>query len=216
MNRVRQAGAPADQARPRPNGDDPPSNSTRYRACRATPGTRGTAEPDGLLERLLKFDGKPLFPERIAYTVPYQLSDEEAHLYMAVTDYVREEFNRAEALANARRAGTVGFALTILQRRLAARLGRRRTQGMAEVIVERPRAVGVEIDDPEWWTVEAADDVGDGSDAEPWPPPACRYRRRRRRGSQSVRTTPAGSAVRFWGCWRYGEAGACGRTRPID
>ena len=39
---------------------------------------------------------------------------------MAVTDYVREEFNRAEALANARRTGTVGFALTILQRRLAS------------------------------------------------------------------------------------------------
>ena len=64
-------------------------------------------------ERLLKFDGKPLFPERIAYTVPYKLSDEEARLYKAVTDYVREEFNRADALANAKRAGTVGFALTI-------------------------------------------------------------------------------------------------------
>ena len=71
-------------------------------------------------ERLLKFDGKPLFLERIAYTVPYRLSDEEAHLYTAVTDYVREEFNRGEALANAKRAGTVGFALTILQRRLAS------------------------------------------------------------------------------------------------
>ena len=52
-------------------------------------------------ERLLKFDGKPLFPERIAYTVPYRLSDDEARLYRAVTDYVREEFNRADALANA-------------------------------------------------------------------------------------------------------------------
>ena len=71
-------------------------------------------------ERLLKFDGKPLFPERIAYTVPYKLSDEEARLYAAVTDYVRVEFSRADALANARRAGTVGFALTILQRRLAS------------------------------------------------------------------------------------------------
>jgi hypothetical protein len=47
-------------------------------------------------ESLLKFDGTPLFPERIAYTVPYKLSDAEAHLYKAVTDYVREEFNRAE------------------------------------------------------------------------------------------------------------------------
>ena len=71
-------------------------------------------------ERLLKFDGKPLFPERIAYTVPYRLSDEEARLYAAVTDYVREEFSRADALASAKRAGTVGFALTVLQRRLAS------------------------------------------------------------------------------------------------
>ncbi|HSV92881.1 MAG TPA: helicase-related protein, partial [Desulfobacterales bacterium] len=71
-------------------------------------------------ENLVKFDGTPLFPERIAYTVPYKLSDDEAKLYAAVTEYVREEFNRAEALQNDKRAGTVGFALTILQRRLAS------------------------------------------------------------------------------------------------
>lgn len=71
-------------------------------------------------EGLLKFDATPLFPERIAYTVPYKLSDAEARLYKEVTDYVREEFNRAEALRNDKRAGTVGFALTILQRRLAS------------------------------------------------------------------------------------------------
>jgi superfamily II DNA or RNA helicase len=71
-------------------------------------------------EQLLKFDGKPLFPERRAYSVEYKLSDEEAALYHAVTDYVREEFNRAEALNRDGRKGTVGFALTILQRRLAS------------------------------------------------------------------------------------------------
>jgi SNF2 family DNA or RNA helicase len=71
-------------------------------------------------ENLLKFDGTPLFPERIAYTVPYKLSDAEARLYKEVTEYVREEFNRAEALKNDKRAGTIGFALTILQRRLAS------------------------------------------------------------------------------------------------
>ncbi len=71
-------------------------------------------------ETLLKFDGTPLFPERIAYTVPYRLSDAEAQLYKEVTDYVRHEFDRAEALANDKQAGTVGFALTILQRRLAS------------------------------------------------------------------------------------------------
>ena len=71
-------------------------------------------------ESLLKFDGKPLFPERIAYTVPYRLSSAEARLYTEVTEYVRKEFNRAEALQNDKRAGTIGFALTILQRRLAS------------------------------------------------------------------------------------------------
>jgi SNF2 family DNA or RNA helicase len=71
-------------------------------------------------EGLLKFDGTPLFPERVAYTVPYKLSPAEAHLYKEVTEYVRDEFNRAEALQNDKRAGTVGFALTILQRRLAS------------------------------------------------------------------------------------------------
>lgn len=71
-------------------------------------------------ESLLKFDATPLFPERIAYTVAYKLSDAEALLYKEVTDYVRDEFNRAEALQNDMRAGTVGFALTILQRRLAS------------------------------------------------------------------------------------------------
>src|SRR5229473_264909 len=62
-------------------------------------------------ESLLKFDGRPLFPERIAYTVPYKLSEAEARLYKEVTDYVREEFNRADALQNGKRTGTVGFAL---------------------------------------------------------------------------------------------------------
>ena len=71
-------------------------------------------------EKLLKFDKTPLFPERIASTVPFKLSNAEARLYKEVTEYVREEFNRAEALQNDKRAGTVGFALTILQRRLAS------------------------------------------------------------------------------------------------
>jgi superfamily II DNA or RNA helicase len=70
-------------------------------------------------EELLRFDGTPLFPERIAYTVNYDLSPLEAKLYTAVTDYVREEFNRADQLGGERK-NTVGFALTILQRRLAS------------------------------------------------------------------------------------------------
>jgi len=58
----------------------------------------------------------------------------------SLSEYVREEFNRAEALENDKRAGTVGFALTILQRRLASSpeaiyqsLRRRREQSGAEI-----------------------------------------------------------------------------------
>jgi superfamily II DNA or RNA helicase len=70
-------------------------------------------------EDLLKFDGTPLFPERKAYTVNYDLSEKEAELYNAVTTYVQEEFNRADNLETGRK-NTVGFALTVLQRRLAS------------------------------------------------------------------------------------------------
>jgi superfamily II DNA or RNA helicase len=71
-------------------------------------------------EKLVTMEGKPLFPERFAYTLQFELSDEEAALYEEVTSYVREEFNRADNLENVNRRGTVGFALTILQRRLAS------------------------------------------------------------------------------------------------
>lgn len=71
-------------------------------------------------EQLYKFDSTPLFPERKASTVNYTLSGPENALCQRVTAYVRDEFNRAEALENNGRKGTVGFALTILQRRLAS------------------------------------------------------------------------------------------------
>ncbi len=95
---------------------------------RAREGTR-QVDPSDLMRRMLKealvgFDGKPLFPERRAYTVNYELSDKEAVLYEAVTRYVAEEMNRAEKLAaeagGDRRRTVVGFALTTLQRRLAS------------------------------------------------------------------------------------------------
>ncbi|WP_029406949.1 helicase-related protein [Thiomicrorhabdus sp. Milos-T2] len=70
-------------------------------------------------EELLKFDGTPLFPERRAYTANYELSSMEASLYEQVTTYVREEMNRADKL-DSKKKNNVGFALTMLQRRLAS------------------------------------------------------------------------------------------------
>ena len=70
-------------------------------------------------EKLLTFEGKPLFPQRIAETVPYELTSIEQALYEQVTDYVRQGFDRADRL-DGKRKNTVGFALTVLQRRLAS------------------------------------------------------------------------------------------------
>lgn len=100
-------------------------------------------------EDLLKFDGSPLFPERIATTASYKLSDLEAALYEAVTAYVKEEMNRADQLQDGARKGTVGFALTSLQRRLASSpeaihqsLKRRRLKLSRRVEEEKLRARG--------------------------------------------------------------------------
>jgi len=78
-----------------------------------------------LKEELVDFEGRPLFPERHAYTVNYDLSPLELQLYNQVTEYVRNEMNRADQLAQqggegVHRRTVVGFALTVLQRRLAS------------------------------------------------------------------------------------------------
>jgi len=96
-------------------------------------------------EKLVKLDGTPLLPERLAYTVNYPLSPAEASLYERVTKYVQTEFNRADTLDSEGRRGTVGFALTILQRRLASspeaiyRSIRRRGERLQERLREEER-----------------------------------------------------------------------------
>lgn len=70
-------------------------------------------------EELVKFDGTPLFPERRAHTVNYELSALETKLYEVVTEYVTKEMGKADKL-DGKRKGSVGFALTALQRRLAS------------------------------------------------------------------------------------------------
>src|SRR5262249_48325241 len=125
-------------------------------------------------EQLLKFDGTPLFPERRAYTVGYKLSDAEAALYRQVTDYVRNEFNRADSLENEGRKGTVGFALTILQRRLASSpeaiyqsLKRRRERFERRLREEQILKRGASVQDDIFQAVPSltADDIDELDDA---------------------------------------------------
>ena len=86
--------------------------------------SRGRVDTSDVMRRMAKEDlltleGRRLFPERIAETVPYELTAAELDLYDRVTHYVRTGMNRAAKLDDQRR-NTVGFALTVLQRRLAS------------------------------------------------------------------------------------------------
>jgi superfamily II DNA or RNA helicase len=127
-------------------------------------------------EELLTFEGKPLFPERRAYTVTYPLSPQEALLYEQVTEYVREEMNRADRLkaeGEGRRGNVVGFALTVLQRRLASSpeaiyqsLRRRRERLEARLSDERLGRRGREERMDLTTGLEAPEDFDDLSDGE--------------------------------------------------
>ncbi|WP_037805549.1 helicase-related protein [Streptomyces sp. NRRL F-2580] len=137
---------------------DPDRYAGRYRE-----GVHST-DTTGLMRRMVKedlltFEGKPLFPERVAETVAYALSPQEMLLYEEVTAYVRTEMNRAEQADGRRR--TVGFALTVMQRRLAsspeaihqsirrriARLRTHREQTLAGPFVPPPGAPSFDPDD---------------------------------------------------------------------
>lgn len=117
-------------------------------------------------EKILRFDGTPLFPARFAYTAGYALSDLEMALYGEVTNYVAEEMGRAQRLregGDGRRGNRVGFAATVLQRRLASSpeaiyqsLCRRRrkledlmievrSQASADAALRRMRSSGPEV-----------------------------------------------------------------------
>lgn len=120
------------------------------------PNRHRRTDTKGLMRRMVKedlltFEGKPLFPERHAQTVAYELSEGELKLYRDVTDYVRSGMNAAQRVMqeDSRRGNSIGFALTVLQRRLASSpeaiyrsLDRRRDKlsALRERILEDPTA----------------------------------------------------------------------------
>lgn len=67
-----------------------------------------------LKEDMRKFDNSRIFPPRNVKTVSFRLSDQEKDLYNAVTDYVRDYFDKAKENRS------ISFALMILQRRLTS------------------------------------------------------------------------------------------------
>lgn len=122
-------------------------------------------------EELLTFEGTRLFPERRSYTVKYDLTPAEADLYRDVTDYVRNEMNRADLVDGSRRRA-VGFALTTLQRRLASsptaiynslerRLNRLRTDLSETRLGHRTTSVDVPVVPPDEDPDNDSDDYTD-------------------------------------------------------
>ncbi len=129
-------------------------------------------------EDLLKFNGTRLFPERYAYTINYELSELEKSLYDEVTAYVREEMNRADRIKG-QQGNRIGFALTILQRRLASspeaiyRSIERRRQRLEEQLQEEQRrktdaqtTLDIQVNDKLPTNAEKADEFYDESPAE--------------------------------------------------
>jgi superfamily II DNA or RNA helicase len=128
---------------------------------------------DGIMRRMIKeelltFEGKPLFPERQAHTIAYDLSQGEQELYEDVTDYVRAEMGRAKQIADSgdkKRGNNIGFALTVLQRRLASspeailRTLERRQKRLEEQYRELKRSIEISREQESIVRISFADDL---------------------------------------------------------
>ncbi|MDZ8238649.1 MAG: helicase-related protein [Nostoc sp. ChiQUE01a] len=69
-------------------------------------------------EELKDFQGRKLFKERFAITVPFTLSNAEHHLYEQITKYINKYLGKTKG----RKQAAVALARTVLQRRLASSL----------------------------------------------------------------------------------------------
>jgi superfamily II DNA or RNA helicase len=99
-----------------------------------------------LKEDMKDFKGNKLFPPRNVLTCEFSLSNDEQELYNAVTDYVRNYFNKAKEQRN------VTFAMMLLQRRLtsssdAILLSLRRRKERMDELLELPEKIKAERDE---------------------------------------------------------------------
>lgn len=67
-------------------------------------------------EEMVRFDGRPLYPQRRCDTISYDLSPPEQALYDATTSYISETYNRARVLNRS----AARLAMSVFQRRLAS------------------------------------------------------------------------------------------------
>jgi superfamily II DNA or RNA helicase/DNA-binding XRE family transcriptional regulator len=67
-------------------------------------------------EELVRFDGRPLYPQRQCDTHSYPLSADERQLYEATTEYISKTYNQAQILNRS----AARLAMSVFQRRLAS------------------------------------------------------------------------------------------------
>ena len=120
-------------------------------------------------EDLKDFEGKKLFLPRHVQTKPFRLgaeSEREMELYNALSEYIREQYNRFSE--DSQKRNNVAFALVILQRRLASSTYalcislQRRKQRLAELLESATRQADAIP------TEEQRDEIEDLSETERW------------------------------------------------
>ncbi|MCY3553116.1 MAG: helicase-related protein [Candidatus Poribacteria bacterium] len=120
-------------------------------------------------EDLKDFEGKPLFLPRHVQTKPFRLgaeSEREMELYNALSEYIREQYNRFSE--DSQKRNNVAFALVILQRRLASSTYalcislQRRQKRLTELL----ESVTLQVDTAP--TEQQRDEIEDLGEAERW------------------------------------------------
>ncbi len=121
-------------------------------------------------EDLRNYDNTPLFPPRKVTTVLYKMSDAESALYNAVTDYVRRHYKEAMD----RKKHGVGFAMLILQRRMASSVRallstlRRRRQRLQEALQSWEEFLKRQQEMESAYEDELRDEIEDAPEEERW------------------------------------------------
>lgn len=120
-------------------------------------------------EQMKDMAGKPLFLPRYPHTFDYDLEGEELALYEAVTNFVSGELRE---IRGDRGSSAAGFALTIMQRRLASSV-----RAIARTLERRLARIESALENPEAYlrrrrdfqaSVTSEDDAEDLDEADRW------------------------------------------------
>lgn len=122
-------------------------------------------------EEMVRFDGRPLYPQRQCDTLSYDLTPDEQDLYVATTAYINETYNKARVLNRS----AARLAMSVFQRRQASstyalmRSFERRLEkldnaielvraGRGEELERRQKRIG---DTPDFFETRTADEDAD-------------------------------------------------------